>query len=38
MEELDVLQERMTIASRWAAVLMVIAVLGMTTARELGVL
>jgi uncharacterized membrane protein len=38
MEELHALQERMTIASRWAAVLMVIAVLGMTMARELGTL
>jgi hypothetical protein len=38
MEELHVLQERMSIASRWAALLMVIVVLGMTMARELGVL
>jgi len=38
MEELHILQEGMTIASRWAAVLMVIAVLGMALARELGVL
>jgi uncharacterized membrane protein len=38
MEEMHVLQERMSIASRWAAALMVVAVLGMAMARELGVL
>jgi uncharacterized membrane protein len=36
MDELHSLQERMSNASRWGAVLMVIAVLGMTIARELG--
>jgi uncharacterized membrane protein len=36
IEELHALQERMSNASRWGAVLMVIAVLGMTIARELG--
>jgi uncharacterized membrane protein len=38
MEELTVLQERIARASRWGAVLMIIAVIGMTTARELGTL
>ncbi len=36
MEELHVLQDRISNASRWGAVLMVIAVLGMAIARELG--
>jgi uncharacterized membrane protein len=36
MEEMNVLQERISSASRWGAVLMVIAVLGMAMARELG--
>lgn len=38
IEELNVLQERMSVASRWGTVLMVIAVLGMSGTRELGVL
>jgi uncharacterized membrane protein len=36
MEEMHVLQERISSGSRWGAVLMVIAVLGMTIAREVG--
>ncbi len=36
LEELQALQHRISMASRWGAVLMIIAVLGMTTARELG--
>jgi uncharacterized membrane protein len=36
MEEMRVLQDRISNASRWGAVLMVIAVLGMAVARELG--
>jgi hypothetical protein len=36
LEELNVLQDRIATASRWGAVLMVIAVIGMTSARELG--
>ncbi len=38
LEELRTLQERISKASRWGAVLMLIAVLGMTMARELGTL
>jgi uncharacterized membrane protein len=36
LDEMRVLQEKITNASRWGAVLMVIAVLGMAMARELG--
>ncbi len=36
MEEMQVLLDRISNASRWGAVLMVISVLGMTSARELG--
>jgi uncharacterized membrane protein len=36
VEEMQVLQERISTASRWGAVLMVIAVLGMAMAREFG--
>jgi uncharacterized membrane protein len=38
MEEMQVLQEKISNGSRWGAVLMVIAVLGMAIARELGTL
>jgi uncharacterized membrane protein len=37
-EEMHVLQEKISNASRWGAVLLVIAVLGMAIARELGTL
>ena len=36
IEEMHVLLERISNASRWEVVLMVIAVLGMTIAREVG--
>ena len=36
MQELQALQKRMPVVSRWGVVLMVIAVIGMATARELG--
>ena len=36
LQEMQVLQTRITNATRWGAVLMVIAVLGMAVARELG--
>jgi uncharacterized membrane protein len=38
MEEMRVLNEKISKGSRWGAVLMVIAILGMTIAREIGTL
>jgi hypothetical protein len=38
LEEMHVLQERISSGSRWGAVLMVISVLGMVVAREVGIL